>query len=191
MSSNTSTQNGLVRNSTAAWYSTLREATHVKKILVALDGSTLAESAIPAVIDIVRPGGFTVILLRAAERDDMVGADPTGVEADGVREATEYLTRIAERLKSAGVPNAVKSVWYGPAAAAIIEAARLMNADLIVMTTHGRSGIGRLIWGSVAESVLRGASASILLLRAPGAAVQPPTGVALARPARPPESTPP
>lgn len=162
----------------------------MNKILVALDGSSLAESAIPAVIDIARPGGITVILLRAAERDEMVGADPTGVEADGVREATEYLTRIAERLTSAGITNVVKSVWRGPAAAAIIEAARLMQVDLIVMTTHGRSGIGRLMWGSVAESVLRGASASILLLRAPGATLQAPSGLGLAQPARPPEPTP-
>ena len=72
-----------------------------------------------------------------------------------------------------------------------MEGAGLMHVDLVVMTTHGRSGIGRLIWGSVAESVLRGTSASILLLRAPGAAVQPPTGVGLARPARPQETTPP
>ena len=162
----------------------------MKKILVALDGSSLAESAIPAVIDIARPGGITVILLRAAERDDMVGADPTGVETDGVREATEYLTRVAARFTSAGITNVVKSVWHGPAAAALIEAARLMQVDLIVMTTHGRSGIGRLMWGSVAESVLRGASASILLLRAPGASVQPPSGLGLARPAQPPETTP-
>ena len=161
------------------------------KILVALDGSSLAESAIPTVIEMARAGNVTVILFRADGGDDMLGSDPRGVEPDAVREATEYLRRIAERLTSAGVRNVVKSVWHGPAAAAIIEAARLMHVDLVVMTTHGRSGIGRLIWGSVAESVLRGTSASILLLRAPGAAVQPPTGVGLARPARPQETTPP
>src|SRR5206468_809551 len=47
-------------------------------------------------------------------------------------------------------------VWYGPAAAMIVEAATAQKADLIVMSTHGRSGLRRLIIGSVTESVLRG-----------------------------------
>jgi nucleotide-binding universal stress UspA family protein len=163
----------------------------VDKILVALDGSSLAESALSTAIEMARVGEVTVILFRATGLDDMIGTDPRGVEADGVREATEYLGRVAERLTAAGVRKVVRSVWHGPAAAAIIEAARLMRVDLIVMTTHGRSGIGRLIWGSVAESVLRGAPASILLLRSPGAAVEPPAGADRARPARPTEPIPP
>jgi nucleotide-binding universal stress UspA family protein len=70
------------------------------------------------------------------------------------------------------------SVWYGPAAPAIVDAARLRRADLIVMSSHGRSGLGRLILGSVAESVLRGTGVPILLLRAPDAPLQPPPGEA-------------
>jgi len=61
------------------------------------------------------------------------------------------------------------SVWYGGPARALVDAARVHRADLIVMTTHGRSGLGRLILGSVAESVLRVTETPILLLRAPGA----------------------
>jgi nucleotide-binding universal stress UspA family protein len=57
-----------------------------------------------------------------------------------------------------------------------VEAARLRGADLIVMTTHGRSGLGRLILGSVAESVLRGTTTPILLLRVPEAPVETPPG---------------
>ena len=70
------------------------------------------------------------------------------------------------------------SVWYGPAAYAIVEAARIRKVDQIVMTTHGRSGLGRLLLGSVAESVLRGTTTPILLLRAEGAPVEAPTGEA-------------
>lgn len=70
------------------------------------------------------------------------------------------------------------TAWYGPAAYAIVEAARLHGADLIVMTTHGRSGLKRLILGSVAESVLRGTTTPILLLRAPEAPVESPSGEA-------------
>jgi hypothetical protein len=53
-----------------------------------------------------------------------------------------------------------------------------------VMTTHGRGGLGRLILGSVAESVLRGTTTPILLLRAPAAPVEAPEGAGQARPAR-------
>jgi nucleotide-binding universal stress UspA family protein len=66
-------------------------------------------------------------------------------------------------------------VWYGPAAPAIIEAARVYKVDLIVMSTHGRTGFGRLVWGSVAESVLRGTTVPILLLRPSEAPVELPT----------------
>ena len=59
----------------------------------------------------------------------------------------------------------------------VVEAARAGKVDLIVMTTHGRSGLGRLILGSVAEAVLRGTTTPILLVRAGGAPVQTPNGV--------------
>jgi nucleotide-binding universal stress UspA family protein len=86
------------------------------------------------------------------------------------------------------VRNLETSVWYGPAAPAIVDAARLRKVDLIVMTTHGRSGLGRLILGSVAESVLRGTSTPILLLRAPGAPLEPPLAAGQARASKEPAS---
>jgi hypothetical protein len=64
---------------------------------------------------------------------------------------------------------------------AIIEAAQFHKASLIAMTTHGRTGLGRLILGSVAESVLRGTPTPILLLRAEGAVLEVPRGHAEAR----------
>ena len=69
----------------------------------------------------------------------------------------------------------------GPPAAAIVEAAETQKADLIVMSTHGRSGLGRLILGSVAESVLRGTRKRILIVRADSAPVEPQWGAAPAR----------
>ena len=95
-----------------------------------------------------------------------------------VHEAEEYLNAVQARLAAKGIRKVETSVWYGPPASAIVEAARVANADLIVMTTHGRSGLGRLIMGSVAEAVLRGTSTPIMLLRADGAPVEPPIGVA-------------
>jgi nucleotide-binding universal stress UspA family protein len=151
----------------------------LKKILVPLDGSALAESAIGKALELAGPES-TLMLLRAAEAHTLPGADPTEAQAEIVREAEDYLTAVATRLREQG--NRIEtSVWYGPAASAIVEAARLRMADLIVMSTHGRSGLGRLILGSVAESVLRGTTTPILLLRAAGAPVQAPVGMSHAR----------
>ena len=103
--------------------------------------------------------------------------DPTDEQIRVVREAEQYLDAVQARLAAKGFRKVETSVWYGPPASEIVEAARVANADLVVMTTHGRSGLGRLILGSVAEAVLRGTSTPILLLRADGAPVEPPTGV--------------
>ena len=64
-----------------------------------------------------------------------------------------------------GVKDVATSVWYGPPVESIADAARYRSADLIVMTTHGRSGLSRLLLGSVAEAVLRATTTPVLLLR--------------------------
>jgi len=150
----------------------------IDRILVPLDGSALAEAAIDAALDL---GGGTaprLVLLRAAEAHTLPGADPTDEQVAVVREAEEYLAAVAERLAKRGLKDVDTSVWYGPAAAAVIEAAKLKKADLIVMSTHGRSGLGRLILGSVAESVLRGTTTPVCIVRAPGAPLEAPKGAA-------------
>jgi nucleotide-binding universal stress UspA family protein len=148
----------------------------LNKILVPLDGSALAESALGTAIDLATDRSATLMLLRAAEAHTLPGTDPTEAQVQVVREAEEYLDAVAARLAAQGVKNVETSVWYGPADSAIVDAARLRKADLIVMSTHGRTGLGRLILGSVAESVLRGTTMPILLLRAPEAPVQAPRG---------------
>jgi len=156
----------------------------LERVLVPLDGSLLAEGAIQTAAGLSRDNGASVVLLRAAEAHTLPGADPTDAQVAVVREAEEYLTAVAARLSDEGVAGVETSVWYGSPATAIIEASRLQRADLIVMMTHGRSGLGRLILGSVAESVLRGTTTPILLLRAPGAPLEPPSAAGHARPGR-------
>ena len=150
----------------------------INKMLVPLDGSRLAEQALTKALDVAEGGEPTFLLLRAAEASTWPGVDPTDEQIRVVHEAEEYLNAVQARLASKGIRKVETSVWYGPPASAIVEAARAGNADLIVMTTHGRSGLGRLILGSVAEAVLRGTSTPIMLLRADGAPVEPPIGVA-------------
>lgn len=146
------------------------------KIMVPLDGSTLAEAALRRATDLVNGG--TLSLLRAAEAHTLPGVDPVQAQVDAVKDAEDYLAAVAGRLKDRGVKNVETHVWYGPAAAAIIEAARVQKVDLIVMSTHGRSGLGRLILGSVAEMVLRGTRTPILVVRAEGAPVEAQRGAA-------------
>ena len=161
----------------------------LNRILIPLDGSALAESALGKATELAGDGTATLMLLRAAEARSLPGVDPTEAQVEVVREAEEYLMGVAARLATEGIKRVETSVWYGPSASAIIDAARLRKADLIVMSTHGRSGLGRLILGSVAESVLRGTTTPILLLRAAEAPVETPPGAEQARPSR--QGTPP
>ena len=145
-------------------------------ILVPLDGSPLAEGALPKALELAEISGARLLLLRAVQAHSLPGVDPTDAQVKVVREAEEYLARVGDRLADLGFKKVECSAWYGSAPYAIVEAARLYKVDLIVMTTHGRSGLGRLILGSVAESVLRGTTTPILLLRAAEAPVEAPTG---------------
>jgi nucleotide-binding universal stress UspA family protein len=143
-------------------------------ILVPLDGSTLAEAALPRAVELARAAEARLLLLRAAEAHTLPGLDPTAAQIQVVEDADTYLTDVAERVSTLGVRNIDTSVWYGAPATAILEATRLRKPDLIVMTTHGRSGLERLIFGSVAETVLRSTTTPILLVRPAGAPVEAP-----------------
>jgi nucleotide-binding universal stress UspA family protein len=145
-------------------------------ILVPLDGSSLAEAALPKALGLAEVAGARLLLLRAAQAPTLPGADFMEAQVRVVSEAESYLAQVQERLTCETGVTVETSVWYGPAADAIVEAARIRKVDQIVMTTHGRSGLGRLLLGSVAESVLRGTTTPILILRARNAPLQLPTG---------------
>jgi nucleotide-binding universal stress UspA family protein len=129
-----------------------------RRILVPLDGSPLAESILPSVVEFARLTGAHVTLVRVVE---------PATEDAGVREAEAavqpYLAGVAERLATEGL-TVDTLVLSGQAADQIIE--RAHDFDLIAMATHGRSGIGRWVYGSVADKVLRGAGTPVLLVRA-------------------------
>lgn len=150
----------------------------IDKVLIPLDGSPLAEQALAKVLDLAESREPTLLLLRAAQALTWPGTDATGDQVQVVREAEQYLEAVKSGLVAKGIRRVETSVWYGPAASAIVQAARVAKADLIVMTTHGRSGFGRLILGSVAEAVLRGTTTPILLLHPDDAPVETPAGKA-------------
>jgi len=153
------------------------------KILVPLDGSEVAEAAIAPALEMAQAGSPLLILMRAADPRILPGTDVIGTQVQAVREAEDYLAGVKAKLEKTGARRIETHVWYGPAAPAVVEAAKLQKVDLIVMSTHGRSGLGRIIFGSVAESVLRGTRVPILLVRPPRAPVEVPAGQGEARPA--------
>jgi nucleotide-binding universal stress UspA family protein len=134
------------------------------KILVPLDGSQTAEAAIPIALQLVREPRTSLVLLAVATIRP--GQEPARAEEEltPVREARAYLDCARDHLLPA-TEGVESTVWSGPAAATIIKAAETLAADMIVMTTHGRSGREREMFGSVADAVLRGAPMPVLVLR--------------------------
>jgi nucleotide-binding universal stress UspA family protein len=146
------------------------------KILVPLDGSALAESALTRAVAVAGATGAAILLLRAAEAPALAVGDQTEAQVKVVREAEEYLDLVKRRLQTETSAPISTSVWYGHPSEAIAEGAHFNGVDMIVMTTHGRSGLGRILLGSVAESVIRSTATPILVLHPDGAPLQLPRG---------------
>lgn len=145
----------------------------IERILVPLDGSDLAEAALETALDILaEQPTTTLVLVRAAETTHSSGAG-ADERARDIREAESYLNGVAAGLRECGITRVKTAVWRGPAAPTIVEVAGTEKIDLIVMSSHGRGGGGRMIFGSVAESVLHGTRTPILLVRDISAPVMP------------------
>jgi nucleotide-binding universal stress UspA family protein len=146
----------------------------VRQILIPLDGSALAERAIEPALALGATLQAEYTLLRIVEPITDAQSAPVLYDLDAARsqphlaEAHAYLDDLARRLRAAGATvHGLLSVAWKPASA-IIEAARERQADLIAMATHGRSGLKRLLLGSVADKVLRGSELPLLLIRPEG-----------------------
>ena len=123
-------------------------------ILVPLDGTALAERALPFAVAMARQHASTILLLEVADQQHPVD------------EAEAYLRRWGERL-AAGCDVAVaRDVLVGAASRAIVDEAAQRDVDLIVMATHARTGVDRMVRGSVADYVLHHAHVPVLLVPA-------------------------
>jgi nucleotide-binding universal stress UspA family protein len=144
-----------------------------KKIVVPLDGSDLAEAALPHARAIAERAGAELLLLRVAVSPLYIESpvDPTfsAVMVESAlnmqKEAEQYLERIATPLRETGLSVTTRVHDGGTAAETILDEAKQFGADLIVMSTHGRSGISRWLIGSVADKVVHGAQIPVLLIR--------------------------
>jgi nucleotide-binding universal stress UspA family protein len=141
----------------------------MKRILVPLDGSALAERALAVAAKLARASDGELILVQALPATIEYGSSfipdmiPLTIVPDE-REAQGYLTRLTELPMLSGLA-VTTSVLADVPALAILSAATRYRADMIVMTSHGRNGITRWVFGSVAEHVARQAHLPVLILR--------------------------
>lgn len=142
-----------------------------RTILVPLDGSERAEAILPHVIELARSQGSSLVLLRVVDPAVAysgveglpfeVARDIVNAEAE---EAKRYLEAKRGELQAQNI-EATTTVRYGAISQAILEAAEASDADLIALASHGRTGLARMFYGSVAAGVLNRADRPLLLIR--------------------------
>jgi nucleotide-binding universal stress UspA family protein len=141
-----------------------------KKILVPLDGSQMAEAALNEACNLAQATTAEMVLVHvnvpiASRYYPSILSDPTEIERDMSAESNRYLQRVATTLNERGI-RATTVQLHDPAVAdAILNYADHNGVDMIAMSTHGRSGIGRWLLGSVTDRVIHGANMPVFLVR--------------------------
>lgn len=142
-----------------------------REVVVPLDGSELAEEVLPHVAEMIRGRDSQVYLLSVTPMmrgvaSSIVDSHPDAGERQRVeQELKKYLRKVGRRLEPVAAEVEV-AVRFGRPADEVLAFADNVGADLIAMTTHGRSGIRAWIFGSVADRIMRGATCPVLLVRA-------------------------
>jgi len=150
-----------------------------ERILVPLDGSKVGEAALPCIEELLaklapkaKPEVILFQVVSSLTHYVIAGEASVQVpysekEVDYIRrKSRQYLEKVGENLKSKGATVKTK-VATGNAAQEIIKAAEELKADMVAMSTHGRSGLSRLTFGSITAKVLRGGNVPVLVVRAP------------------------
>ena len=149
-------------------------AVQLTRIVVPLDGSELAEQAMPVAAALAADLGAPVHLLRVLDVDALRATVQAGIHAAAAymrsqeeiqRYTAEYLADQAQELRNRDL-TATAEVLTGSPAVTLLDAIR--PSELVVMTTHARGGVRRMLLGSVADKLVRAAPAPVLLVRATG-----------------------
>lgn len=143
-----------------------------RKILVPLDGSELAERALQPALALARPDGGELILMRVPVMERIALSTPEGYGLlwpdqsfeQSQKESTEYLATVQKTYQQPSFTLRTLIV-DGDVASSIVDTAAAEKVDLIVISTHGYSGLTRWMLGSVTERVLRGAACPVLVVR--------------------------
>ena len=146
-----------------------------QKILVPLDGSELAECVLPHVEAIARGCQVkSMVFIRVVEPFHQPAGDYVfdaeemqRIDAQQKLAADDYLKKVLSKMDQSG-PAVKTEAIFGRPAEILADYAAKNQFDLIVIATHGRSGVSRWIWGSVADRILRSACVPVLMVRAPG-----------------------
>jgi nucleotide-binding universal stress UspA family protein len=144
-----------------------------RKILVAVDGSAPAGKGLREAIRVAKAGGGGLVILHVVnEFYGYYAMEGAGLEADVRERLREKGRRILEKAGTLAAQRrqpcklVMRQIAGGPVAPAIVREAKKQRADLIVLGTHGRRGMTRLVVGSDAEEVLRSSPVPVLLVRA-------------------------
>lgn len=145
-----------------------------RHVMITLDGSEFSERALEPGLEMAAIYGAKVTLMSAVrevnvsvlkEMETIECGMAQRLHDDMVNNVEEYLGKIAKRYHRDGLTSKTATTLE-PAATSILDYAETYNVDLLVMATHGRSGLLRWVYGSVTEKVLRGAKRSMLIVRA-------------------------
>jgi nucleotide-binding universal stress UspA family protein len=145
-----------------------------QRILVPLDGSDLAECTLFHVESLADHGYAGEVTLMNVVKIDIPWAEmyekKQPIDLDGIRKklmgvSEQYLNKVASQLTSKGIKVKTKSIEANRPAYTIMDYAKENDINLIVMATHGHTGLKKLIMGSVASSVLHESSIPVLLIR--------------------------
>lgn len=142
------------------------------KILVPLDGSNEAECVIPHVETLAKTGPAEIEIISIVQPVEIPSKGRIAISEDDLKNITDdikaeshkYLDQIAARLQRSGI-KVHPIILTGKPAESLIEYIENNDIDLVIMATHGRSGITRLFWGSIAEKVLRSVDVPVLLVK--------------------------
>jgi len=141
----------------------------MKKILVPLDGSGFAEEVLPHAEELARSEGAEILLVRVPviPTSVFVSQDPTLMTLavnDTFREAATYIDHEAAKLNQEGLRATGITPSSGMIAETILAAADETHADVIVMSTHARTGLQRLLRGSVADQIVHKTHIPVVLV---------------------------
>ena len=148
-----------------------------KIILIPLDGSKRAERILRHAENLAQSFQSKLILIQVVRPPDIASADHSGMvlfnketdqcieQADQrIKQAESYLTALKGEFREKGI-EARTHVLIGPVVKSIIDLAEREAVDLIAMTSHGRSGLARVFYGSVAAGILQAVNRPLLLIR--------------------------
>jgi len=137
------------------------------KVLLAIDDSKFSEAATRAIIDHMRPEPTEVCVLHVAEIPIVPYTYVGLVREESLKLSKDLVERHSAMLSKAGYKVQTVVEEEGDPRSKIIDRAENWKADVIVLGSHGRKGLDRFLMGSVAESVMRHARCSVLVVRSP------------------------